>query len=243
MQLPLSPTQIALALCIITVGAIIQGSIGFGLGPFGVPLLLLIHPQFVPGPVLFSALFLNILMIRREGYAVKLNETFWALIGRVIGTILAALILKFIAKDILTLYFAAIVLFGCALSLSGLTLAINRINLSFVGLLSGFMGTTSSIGGPPMALLYQKSKGPRIRSALAAIFLIGTILSMLSLVVVDYFGSIELQLSFILLPGVWLGYWLSKFTTPIVDKGFVRPIVLSISVATAVILVIRTLFF
>ncbi len=129
MQLPLSTTEIILAISIITIGVTIQGSIGFGLGPFGVPLLLLIDPVFIPGPLLFSAFFLNLLMLRRENHAVKLDEIKWALFGRIIGSILAVFVLKIIAKDVLSLFFAVMVLVACGISISGLKIYINKLNL------------------------------------------------------------------------------------------------------------------
>ena len=32
------------------------------------------------------------------------------------------------------------------------------------GLLSGFMGTITSVGGPPMAMVYQNMPGPKVRA-------------------------------------------------------------------------------
>jgi uncharacterized membrane protein YfcA len=242
MQLPLTPTEIILAILIITIGAIIQGSIGFGLGPFGVPMLLLIDPVFVPGPVLFSAFFLNLLMLRRERHFAKLGEIKWALFGRIIGTIIAAFVLKIIAKDILSLFFAVMVLIACGISISGFKVSINRLNLWIVGTLSGFMGTTSSIGGPPMALLYQDKGGPKLRGALSGIFLVGTIISMIFLGIIGYFGVKEIQVAILLLPGIVIGFLLSGKTIQFLDKGFIRPLVLTVSVLTSVILILRYIF-
>ncbi len=62
MEVPLNLYEIFFAILIVVIGSILQGSIGFGLGPFSVPLLLLIDPVFVPGPLLLSALVLTILI-------------------------------------------------------------------------------------------------------------------------------------------------------------------------------------
>ena len=78
MELSLTVYEILLAIVIVILGAILQGSIGFGLGPFSVPLLLLIDPVFVPGPVLLAALFLTVLLYNREHHAVHKNEIKWA---------------------------------------------------------------------------------------------------------------------------------------------------------------------
>ena len=55
----------------------------------------------------------------------------------------------------MTLLFGGLILLGVCLSLSGLRLPPIRGVLVGAGALSGVMGTVASIGGPPMALLYQ----------------------------------------------------------------------------------------
>ena len=47
-------------------GAMLQGSIGFGLNVVGAPLLVLIDTRFVPGPTLVAALVLTLLVGVRE---------------------------------------------------------------------------------------------------------------------------------------------------------------------------------
>ena len=48
----MSGLELALGLVVFTIGCTIQGVLGFGAGLFSVPILALIDPQFVPGPVL-----------------------------------------------------------------------------------------------------------------------------------------------------------------------------------------------
>ena len=62
----LSPIQYTLSFMVITIGTLLQGSVGFGLGLLSVPILLLIDPVFIPGPILLIAFFLNIFIITRE---------------------------------------------------------------------------------------------------------------------------------------------------------------------------------
>ena len=184
LEIGISLPEILLAFLIIIMGAILQGSIGFGLGPFAVPLLLLINPLFVPGPVLLIALSLTILMYKRDKFAVNKNEIKWAVIGRLLGTIIGAFVLLIISKDHLSLLFAIVILLSLVIFISGIKLRLTDFNLIVVGIMSGFMGTTASIGGPPMGMLYQNEKGPRIRGTLSGIFMIGTILAIVSLLII-----------------------------------------------------------
>ena len=239
MEFELSLFEIILAIIIITLGAALQGSIGFGLGPFSVPLLLLINPIFIPGPLLLVALFLTILMYRREKHAVYVNEIKWAVLGRTVGTIFGAIVLSIISKQHLSLFFASVIFFSLIIFIGGLKLEITNSNLIIVGTISGFMGTTTSIGGPPMGLLYQNKTGPRIRGTLSGIFMIGTIIALISLVIINKFGLAELIVALILLPGIFIGYYLSKFSKSILDKGYIRPSIFIISAATSIILIVR----
>lgn len=60
MEVHLSVQDMVLAFGIVMIGALLQGSIGFGMGPLSAPMLLPIDPVFVPGPLLLSALILII---------------------------------------------------------------------------------------------------------------------------------------------------------------------------------------
>ena len=60
------------------------------------------------------------------------------------------------------------------------------------GVLSGFMGTVSGIGGPPVALLYQHESGRTLRATLPRYFLVGGAITMVTLVAVGKLGRAEL---------------------------------------------------
>ena len=86
----MTPLELASAWAAITFGCAVQGSIGFGLGPIATPLLFLIDPNLVTGPVLFASLTLSVLVVRREREAIHFTGIAWGLAGRLPGTILGA---------------------------------------------------------------------------------------------------------------------------------------------------------
>ena len=243
MEFPLSLTEVIIALVIVIIGGILQGSIGFGLGPFCAPLLVLVNPALIPGPLLMIALALTLLMFQREKHAVKVGEIKWAVAGRVLGSILGAFMLTLISKDFLTLFFGFIMLMAALILISGMHPALTIKSLIGAGVLSGFMGTTASIGGPPMALLYQRKEGPRIRGTLSGVFIIGTIIAILSLLVIGKFGLQEFWLAVILIPGVVIGFFISNRTAPILDRGFMRPVILTVSLISSLFIIIKSLCF
>jgi len=103
------------------------------------------------------------------------------------------------------------------------------------------MGTITSIGGPPMALLYQNEEGPRLRGTLAAFFTIGVIFSMGGLTVAGRFGWTEVKLATLLLPGIVAGFVLSAWTATRLDKRHTRAIVLVTSAVAGVLVVVKGL--
>lgn len=231
----------ALISAIVGFGALLQGTIGFGLGVFAVPLLLLIRPELVPGPLLLSSIPLTILMTHRERASVTWGDLKWALVGRIAGIAAAAVIIAVVPADPLAVASGVFVLLAVALSATGRRVPTLPGTLVTAGALSGVLGTTVSIGGPPMALLYQYESGPTIRATLSAFFLVGVSLSLIALHFVGRFGTVELLAAVTLLPGVLAGWWLSRHTARWLDRGYTRPAVLVVSAAISVLVILRRL--
>ena len=241
MDLPINLHLVALVTIIITTGATLQGSVGLGLGFVAVPLLALIYPDFLPGPLIMAAFFLTILMTKREHQAIQFKGITWAIGGRLLGSALGIQILLFLPKKELSSIFAVMIILAVLLSISGLRIPLNSKNLFGVGTLSGLMSVTAAIGGPPLALIYQYLKGPELRSTLSGIFVVGSLISISLLAVAGYFGWYEIKLTAVLLPGIIFGYFLSNRLSKVLDKGFIRPAVLIFSTLSAIMLIIKSL--
>jgi uncharacterized membrane protein YfcA len=232
---------LALASLIVCIGALLQGSVGFGLSLFAVPFLVMIDPTFVPGPLLVGGATLTLLMTVRDRNALDLPGLRWTTGGRVVGSAVGAAALIALPPRELILGIGALVLLAVALSVSGLRLRPTSRVLLGAGLLSGFMGTTATIGGPPIALAYQDETGDRLRGSLASNLFVGAMISIVAIVAVGRFGGNELRAACVLLPGVVTGYIASGRARRIVDRGYTRPAVLTVSTLGAVALIIREL--
>ena len=226
-------------LVVMTVGAVIQGAVGFGANLVAAPLLVLIDPELVPGPVLVAGLALNLLMVVREREHDGMRSTGWALGGRVPGTLLGALALVTLPADGLTVAFAVLILLGVALSVGGLRVRRTPTTLVGAGTLSGFMGTVVGIGGPPIALVYADATGPVLRGSLARYFTLGGLFSIVTLVAVGRFDIGLLLTSLALVPGVVVGFLLSRRLNRFLDVGRTRLAVLVVSGASAVVALAR----
>jgi hypothetical protein len=242
MAFPFDVISTLMAFGIALSGAVLQGSVGFGLGLIGVPLLVLIDPVFVPGPLLLGAFILNLLISHREQAEIDFKGVKWAIPGRILGAILGALVLSLVAMDHLSLLFGAMVLLAVGITFAGLEFPPTSQNVFMAGTFSGFMGTSSAIGGAPMALVYQKQTGSRIRGTLSAIFAVGTVISMVSLVIIGRFGFREVQAALVLFPGIVVGFFLSSQTARILDRGFIRVAILITSAVSGFFVILKNLF-
>lgn len=221
------------------VGFTLQGAVGFGMGILGSPILILIDGRLVPGPVLASSMLFTALLAVRERRAIDFGGVRWAVAGRAVGTIPAAALLAVLPSEQLNLLFGGIVLFAVAISVSGLYVEPRPVSLVVVGALSGIMGTIASIGGPPLALLYQHAPGARVRGTLSGIFLIGSFISLVALALVGRFGREELGLTLALVPGIVFGFVVSRRIASRLDGGHTRRAVLTIATAAGLIVVAR----
>ena len=121
------------------------------------------------------------LILIRDHQHIDVSGLTFSLIGRMIGTVGAAFFLLIASEALFELTFAALVMFAVILSAAGFQPQPNRKNAVIAGALSGLMGTISSIGGPPVALLYQNAGASRLRGTLAGFFLVGSVVSLLAL--------------------------------------------------------------
>ena len=235
----MSAEEIAFVAFVVLVGAVLQGSVGFGMGLLASPILILFDPRFVPGPVLLSTLLLTSLLTLRDRHAIDFHGIQWAMVGRIGGTVLAGFVLAVVSSHWMELLLGVAVLFGVVMSVSGLRFRPNRPVLLAAGLLSGLLGTIASIGGPPMALVYQNAEGAQLRGTMSGFFLLGTIVSLAMLSAIGRFGFYELGLALLMLPSILIGFVCSRWTSRHVDQGYTRLAVLVVAAVAGIIVVFR----
>ena len=223
------------------VGATLQGVVGFGANLFAVPILALIDPGFVPGPVLIVNPLLSGLYTWRERGHADHSGLRWALTGRVPGIAIGILALGAVSEDRLGVLFGVLLLVAMALRLVGISPRRTPGTLLAGGCLSGFMGTAVGVGGPPIALLYHDAPGPVLRATMSPYFLVGTVASVAALAVSGHFGVDDLLLGLCLVPAALIGVALSNPLRGMLDRGWVARGVYGLSSAAAVALLVRSL--
>lgn len=237
----MSSLELLAASSIVAVGALLQGSVGFGLGMLAAPLLVLIDPAFVPAPLLAAAFALTLLVAYRERRGIDLRGVGWALAGRVPGTLLGATVLALAPAQASSLLVGAAVFVAVALIGSGVSLPHTRAVLIGAGTLSGLMGTTASIGGPAIAALYHDATGEKLRGTMSGFFAVGLVLTLSVLAFIGRFGRHELDLAAWLLPGAFTGYAVSGYVAPVLDRGYTRVAVLTVSALAGLSVIVKAL--
>lgn len=228
------------ASAVIVAGTIVHGSIGFGVALIAAPLLHLIDPMLVPGPMILVGLTVPALVLRREWRSVDLGEVGRVLPGVAAGVALAWMVMRMVSEDILTLLFGALVLAGVGLSVRWRLPSPGWGMALFGGGLAGFMTTTTSIGGPPLALVFQSRAPGNLRGTLSTCFIPTGLLALSALFSAGRLGPPELLAALSLLPAVVLGFWISTRTASLIGYRWLRPAVLTVSVLAAVSAIVRT---
>ena len=197
------------AVMIIFVGSFVQSSIGFGLAIVSAPFLFLLSPDYVPAPITLIALLLSLANAYRYRSNISLKGLGAAIVGRIPGTVAGGALLLWVDARSLSLWLGFTVLIAVAVSLLPVRIAPTTPRMLLAGFLSGFMGTSTAIGGPPLALLLQHEQANHIRANLSAFFIVSCVLSLVVQAYTGYMSWHHLSLTLPLIPAMCLGYWLA----------------------------------
>ncbi|MDO6685607.1 MULTISPECIES: sulfite exporter TauE/SafE family protein [unclassified Agarivorans] len=200
----------AIACLLIFVGALVQYTIGFGLAVIAAPLLFLLSPVYVPGPVVIVALVVSTLSAFEHRASISFKGLTAAILGRIPGSIAGGALLLWADLSKLSFWLGLSVLIAVAISLFPIRLTPSPKRLALAGFMSGFMGTSSSIGGPPMALLLQHQQASYLRANLSAFFVTSCIMSLIVQLSIGFMSLAHFQASLPLIPAALCGAWVGR---------------------------------
>lgn len=222
------------------VGCIIQTAMGFGMAVIAAPIIVIFKPEWVPIILTIVAMLLSFQNSWNQRSGVVWSGIVPAMISRVPGTLIGAWVLTLLAAQWLQLMVAGMVFIAIFVTLFAKPFAANTRNLSLAGFCSGIAGTTTSIGGPPMALVMQHGGGHTTRANLSVYFAYSCITSLISY---QLLGIMTLELwliGFSFLPVALLGYLIGIRLRPWVDQRY-RALLLTLCSISGAIAVYGTL--
>jgi uncharacterized membrane protein YfcA len=109
-EVAVSPFAFVAAMLIMTIGSACQASVGIGMALLVAPLLALIEPRFIPGPMLLAGAILAGTTAYRERGSVDARGLGVSLVGLAGGTVIGALMLKLASGPTLPKVFGILVL-------------------------------------------------------------------------------------------------------------------------------------
>ncbi|MFK4271327.1 TSUP family transporter [Streptomyces milbemycinicus] len=235
----MSAPEFALLFVTVAVGSLLQVSIGFGLGLLAAPVIATLDPSLTPVVVLLLATGVTGAVMALEGGHADIRGAGWALVGRVPGVLGGAALVALLPARQLAFLVAAVVLAGVAVSLRGFVPRTGRRSVLLAGLVSGVMGTATSIGGPPMAMVWQRLSGPKLRSTMSGFFLVGSAMSLVTLAATGAVHSNSLRYTALLAPAAAIGVLLARPLASRLDMRRTRSVAMVLAVASATVLVIQ----
>jgi uncharacterized membrane protein YfcA len=221
----------------LVVASCLQGSVGFGMGMIAAPVIALINPSLLPSLVVLLAALLTLVVTIREREHLDLRGASWALMGRIPGSIFGAWLILVLPAPAVAWLVAVAVLGGLVAAFRGWAPNPVKRNLIVAGAASGILGTATSIGGTPMAIIWQRSTGAELRGTMSAFFLVGSCMSIVALAVAGAIDEKELQLSLVMLPAVLAGYGLSRYLNRFLSTARIRVVALATTSAGLALLV------
>jgi uncharacterized membrane protein YfcA len=227
---------------IVCFAGLVQASVGIGFGMIAVPLLVLIDPIYAPGPALFVMLFLSVAMVAGGWKNIDRQGLSALLPGLAGGTVVGVLVVGGLSVSTFELVFGALVLLAVVVGQSGWAPPRRRAISGAGGFVAGLMGTISGMHGPPLAVLYQRAEPAAARATIALVFVIGSVLSLVSLNLGGLFAVREITAGLYLLPGLAAGFVLSRVGRAHISDGFARTVMSLVAAASALILIGRNIF-
>lgn len=224
---------------VVAAASFIQAGLGMGFGLTAAPLLALLSPKLVPAACLYLGCATSSWGAWRERGGIVWGQVGIAAMGRAAGVLLSSVILSTIAsRDHFDLVFGSMIALAVALSLLGWRPPLNRRSLLGMGFVSGAMGTITSVGAPPLALIYQHQPPAHARPTLAAFFAIGCAMSLVGLHLIGWAGRREFMLALTLVPAMLVGTLIGRRFGMRFDRRY-RPLLLAVSGVAGAALMLR----
>ena len=233
--------QLPLIFAVILGATLVQYTIGMGYGLAAAPLLALIEPDLVPAPVIILTVFTAFTALRTSPGAPNWSEVGIGMVGRVLGAIVSVGVLVQLTdpKGVMVL-FGLFVALAVLLSVVGIRLPFNTYTLFAMGALSGMMAAVTSVGAPPMAVVYQNKSPREARPTLSAFFAVGCVVLLAVLGVGGLLSWKDLAYALLMAPAMVLGLILGPRFVGVIDRNF-RPALLSVAALAATLLIARGL--
>jgi uncharacterized protein len=225
----------------VLIAAFVQGATGLGFALISGPVVGIVSPRLLPVFLLVQMIPLNGYVAWRERHALDGAGTTWISIGRFVGTFGGLGVLFLVTEQQLSLLIGVSTVLAVLMTVLAPSFEPGRGAFLTAGLVTGVTETSTGVGGPPLALVYQHRPAPVLRSSVAACFLIGEVISLGVLAISDSISRDQLRTAILLLPAVLVGALLSRLVHHRLDGRMMRYLVLGFALVSGIVVTVQAL--
>ena len=225
----------------VLIAAFVQGSTGLGFALISGPVIGIVQPRLLPVFLLIQMIPLNGYVTWRERHALDGPGTAWISLGRFVGTFGGLGVLFLVTEQQLSLLIGISTVLAVLMTLLAPSFEPGKGALLAAGLVTGVTETSTGVGGPPLALVYQHRPAPVLRATVAACFLIGEVISLVILAMSDSISPDQLRMAFLLLPAVIVGALMSRLVHHRLDGRVMRYLVLGFALVSGAVVTVQAL--
>ena len=224
----------------ITVGTMVQGSVGFGLNLLAAPFVAIVVPKALPATLVLVAFPLAVTLLVREHPHLHRSALPWMVRGAVPGTVLGLLIVGHVSGADLAIVVGAITLVGVALSVLSPPIKVNagdvagrRVRVEHVrdrvvgrraaggAAVPAPPGAGGSLDAERLLRVERADVDRRLRASPATS------------------RSTRCDSRRSCIPFMVGGFWISRHLHGRIDRGWLRPAVLALSAAAGLVAILR----
>jgi uncharacterized membrane protein YfcA len=224
---------------VVAFAAFVQGSTGLGFALVVAPVVGIFEPALLPVLLLVLMIPLNVYVAWRERESVDRRGASWITLGRLAGTLGGLWVLTAVPVSKLSLLIGISTVVAALAALVAPTFRPGRLAFVAAGAFTGITETSTGIGGPPLALVYQHRPAPVLRSTVALCFVLGEAVSLAVLAVNGRVHASQLHAALLLAPALGLGALTSRWVHRRVDGPAMRFVVLTFALVSGAVLLLR----
>ncbi len=234
----IDPTLLLLGV-VVALGSIVQSTIGFGISVVAAPLVVLLRPDLMPASLLVCVFALPLMQLATGPRTIAWRHLGWALGARALVTPAGVLLVAATSADVIALTVGILILVTVVASVTTLDIQLTRRTSAVAGAITGISGTAAAIGGPFFALVLQHENPHRLRSTMAAFFLVGTVIAFTGLSLAGQVDGADVRAGLLWVPFVLLGHLLAGPLRSRMPAQAVRRGVLAFCVVASVSVIAR----
>ncbi|QCB27855.1 Sulfite exporter TauE/SafE [Corynebacterium endometrii] len=161
---------------------------------------------------------------------------------RLPGSVAGAWAVASLSHRGLSVFIGIAVILAMMLSSFGWTPRYNKQNVAIASVASGFLGTSTAIGGPPLALVLKSQQASKMRGTLSATFVTASLVSIGMLMGSGQFNGEIWTVAAMYLPVVLGGLWAATKVSRHIDKARLNKLVVGVSIGAAIALIVKAIF-